>query len=53
MSNSDKFKDADLLKMFKKMLNNKGKRTREKQKDIYKATQKNLIEQLKEDESKE
>lgn len=53
MSNSDAFKDKQLLNMFQKALKNKGKRNIEKQKEIYKATQKYLIEQLTEDESNE
>lgn len=50
--NSEDLTDTSLIELMKKTLKNKGKRTREKQKEIYTKTKKNLMSQLINEESK-
>lgn len=47
---SEEIKDEELLKLLQKSIKNKKKKTIEKQKEIYKSTQKFLMEQLIEGE---
>lgn len=52
MGNSDNLTDFELVYLLKRMLTNKNKKTIEKQKAIYKASVKKLIENMiKENES--